>query len=146
MEKNIRPYRGLKLDKVSELLFMQKADLQEQIRYVTLWQLSAETEEFVLGKCKPEVVAVYIEKWSLHPENEVRLIKTKNSALIQKYVQKYPLSHDAQELLIKKGNREDVLCILRTAFPIYADVLKKLSKREKGLLEVYNSVLKFRAI
>ena len=146
MKQENKIYTGPRLDEVSEAVFIKKADYHEQERYVRVWQLRPENEARIIGNGRPEVISAYIGKHSLRQENEVRLMKRKDSRLIQTYVKKYPLSMEAQEFLVKHGRKEDVLCLLATNHPLYAEVLQLLSSRGEEFVEAYYAVPKFRAV
>ena len=141
-----RPYTGPRMDAASEVVFMKNADYHAQVRYVRAWGLRPEGEEILLGNCRPEVVMAFIENHCLQSENEVRLIKRRDMRLIQKYVGKYPLSREAQEFMVKNGRKEDLLCMLRTKYPLYPDVAMMLAERGEGLFEAYLSPNKMRVV
>lgn len=141
-----RPYTGPRMDAASEVVFMKKADYHAQVRYVRAWGLRPEGEEILVGNCRPEVVMAFVEKRSLRSENEVRLIRRRDSKLIKAYVGKYPMCREAQEVIVKEGKKEDLLCLLRTKFPLYPDVACMLADRGEGLLEAYLSPAKMRVV
>ena len=148
MKKNNleRPYKGMWLDPKSELVFMANADYHSQTRYVREWRLTPKGEEILLGNCRPEVISAYIDTWTLYAENELLLMRRGDSRLIQKYISKYPLSHNAQLYLVQNGKKEDILCLAKSEFPLFDDVINILSAREDGLSEIYLQTPKIRVL